>query len=276
MAMATSGIGEGKLEQLKTMFLDVYTCSVNDEGVCTRGNSGWGALRYPGNHAFLAAIWAEASGDTSLDEFIFNQVDYIMGSNNAGQSFIVGFCEGCTSEVHLPHHRNVFLRDDNPDDSAKAFMEIPERNRQFGYMVGGTWNSSEYVESVMQYQFTEGGIDYNAGLVGALGYIVSRLDPADTAAMVETRFQKQSRIRKKNVLAVRYGADGWSISTEYGMPIISLELFDRLGRCLYSKRGIAETRFFFSTSIRQGSGVYTLRVRFADRRYVTRPLCTLR
>ena len=105
----------------------------------------------------------------------------------------MGFCSGCSKQALHPHHRNVYLRDDNPDDSAKRNMTIPGRNRQFGYMVGGTWNSSEYKDEVTEYSVTEGGIDYNAGLVGALGYIVSRLDPADTTRMVGVAQRKAGR-----------------------------------------------------------------------------------
>jgi hypothetical protein len=48
-------------------------------------------------------------------------------------------------------------------------------------MVGGNRNSSQYVESIQDYAQSEGGIDYNAGLVGALAYIVSKNAPADTS-----------------------------------------------------------------------------------------------
>jgi len=168
------------LEKMKSLFISKYTGSVNEEKVCTKGNSGWGALRYPANHAFVTALYSSAMKTEENDQFIYDQVDYIMGANNAKQSFIVGFCSGCSKSPQLPHHRNVFLRDDNPNDGAKASMTIPDRNKQFGYLVGGSWTSSSYKESVIDYAMTEGGIDYNAGLVGALAYIVSKLSPADT------------------------------------------------------------------------------------------------
>jgi hypothetical protein len=60
-------------------------------------------------------------------------------------------------------------------------MTIPEKNKYFGYLVGGTRESNAYSESVTDYTTTEGGIDYNAGLLGALAYVVSKLAPADTS-----------------------------------------------------------------------------------------------
>jgi len=160
-------------------FVKKYTDpgNINGEKVTTLGG-GWGQLRYAGNTAFSVALYSLAKDITQYDQFIYDQIDYVLGNNTARRSFITGFCEGCSGSPQLPHHRNVFLRDDNPDDNAKAQMKIPERNKYFGYLVGGTRNSSSYTESVTDYTTTEGGIDYNAGLLGALAYIVSKLAPA--------------------------------------------------------------------------------------------------
>ncbi|MCL1967066.1 MAG: glycoside hydrolase family 9 protein [Fibromonadales bacterium] len=178
-AMAAPADKDSLLRLMQKEFVDKYTNpgNINGEKVTTLGG-GWGQLRYAGNTAFSVALYSLAKDITQYDQFIYDQVDYVLGNNNAKRSFITGFCEGCSGSPKLVHHRNVFLRDDNPDDNAKAQMTIPERNRYFGYLVGGTRNSSEYAESVTDYTTTEGGIDYNAGLLGALAYIVSKLDPA--------------------------------------------------------------------------------------------------
>jgi len=167
-------------------FVKKYTDpgNINGEKVTTLGG-GWGQLRYAGNTAFSVALYSLAKNTTQYDQFIYDQIDYILGKNDAKRSFITGFCEGCSGSPKLPHHRNVFLRDDNPDDNEKAKMTIPERNKYFGYLVGGTRTSSSYTESVTDYQTTEGGIDYNAGLLGALAYIVSKLDPAPDIPPIE-------------------------------------------------------------------------------------------
>jgi len=160
-------------------FVKKYTDPNNIESEkVTKLGGGWGQLRYAGNTAFSVALYSLAKKITQYDQFIYDQIDYVLGKNNAKRSFITGFCEGCSGSPKLPHHRNVFLRDDNPDDSEKAKMTIPERNKYFGYLVGGTRVSSSYTESVTDYQTTEGGIDYNAGLLGALAYIVSKVAPA--------------------------------------------------------------------------------------------------
>jgi hypothetical protein len=158
-------------------FVAKYTNAgnINSEKVTTLGGN-WGQLRYAGNTAFSVALYSSAKNITQHDQFIYDQVDYILGSNTAKQSFVVGFCEGCTKSASKPHHRNVFLDDRNIEN--KNSLTIPERNRYFGYLVGGNRQSGSYVDDVEDYQNTEGGIDYSAGLLGALAYIVSKEAPA--------------------------------------------------------------------------------------------------
>jgi len=259
LAMATCGVDEKRLDQLKSTFVDAYTGSLNGEGVCTKGNSGWGALRYPGNHAFIVAAWSQAKKDATLESFIYKQVDYILGANNSNQSFVVGFCEGCQKSPVYPHHRNVYLRDDNPDDAAKQGMTIPARNEQFGYLVGGTWNSSGYKESVTDYAMTEGGIDYNAGLVGALGYIVSKLDPADTAHMVGIahRNSRENRAQTtKSAVMVKKAVGGWHISMTNGSQVARVVVIDSRGRVLFAKQPVSNSCMVASHLL--GTGVCSI------------------
>ena len=181
VAMAVPENKNDLLDAMKSKFITRFTGTVNAEKVATTGNADWGALRYPANHSFIAALYQNAKSVNDYDQFIYNQVDYILGENNSKQSFVVGFCEGCTKQATKPHHRNVYLNDQNPNAQGMSALTIPERNKSFGYMVGGSFTSSSYQDNINSYQYTEGGLDYNAGLVGALAYVVSKLDPADTS-----------------------------------------------------------------------------------------------
>jgi len=178
VAMAVPGDKDALLNAMNSTFITRFTGQTNAEKVATTGNSGWGALRYPANHAFIAALYQDAKGTNNYDQFIYDQVDYILGKNNSKQSFVVGFCEGCTKKATKPHHRNVYLNDEDRDAQGMSALTIPARNEFFGYMVGGSFNSGDYKDDINNYQYTEGGLDYNAGLVGALAYIVSKVDPA--------------------------------------------------------------------------------------------------
>ncbi|MDA3882236.1 MAG: glycoside hydrolase family 9 protein [Bacteroidales bacterium] len=175
LALLGDTYGETLLEEFALM----YKAAVSDEGLYTGGDATWGPLRYNANAAFIVGLWQKYNNATSVDQFIYDQIDYILGSNSADFSFVVGFnragCGSCNSAQH-PHHRNVFLSDDimaNQDN-----LVIPTRNAQHGYMIGGSRNPS-FTEDIGDYQTSEGGIDYNAGLVASLGYIISMNNPVD-------------------------------------------------------------------------------------------------
>lgn len=157
-----------------------------ETGISNLGG-GWGEMRYLANVAFIAALYSSAAGTNQYDEFIYRQIDFILGDNNAKRSFLAGFTEnpagftGTMRGVSRPHHRNVFLRDfDNWNDynSQKGQLQIPERNRYFGYMAGGRRNSNSFNDNDDDFTATEGGIDYQAGFLGALAYIVSKSSAA--------------------------------------------------------------------------------------------------
>lgn len=160
--------------------INIYMSNVQSDGQFSKGNTSWGPLRYNGSSALLVALDAKLNGkQTNTMKFIYDNIDYILGKNASNQSFIVGF--GAKSPK-FPHHRNVYLRDDNPSDANKASMTIPSKNAQFGYMIGGTRTVSNFKDNnPNDYTFSEGGIDYNAGLVGALAYINAELAPVDVS-----------------------------------------------------------------------------------------------
>ena len=259
IATCVPSLRDTMLQIMKKTFVEYYLNSVNGENVCTKGNNGWGALRYPANHALIVALYSRAMGISTNDQFIYDQVDYIMGSNIAKQSFITGFCEGCSKEPKLIHHRNFFLRDDNSKDDEKEKMVIPQRNRYFGYLVGGKWASNEYTESVTNYATTEGGIDYNAGLVGALGYIVSDLLPADTSKMGPVANEKRT-VPLKNQFGTTLFSYGGVLTLTPGRneQITKVTLLTPSGKVLYKKNFSTGERLVIPVG--QTSGLYLVKV----------------
>ncbi|WP_028981407.1 glycoside hydrolase family 9 protein [Sporocytophaga myxococcoides] len=161
-----------------------YLTNVQADGQFAGGNTSWGPLRYNANTALMVALWQKLNGtDATPHKFIYDNIDYILGKNSSNLSFIVGF--GSKSPLH-PHHRNLFLRDDNPTDAIKMTFPIPTKNKQAGYMVGGTRNAGSFSDDLVNVLHTEGGIDYNACLVGVLAFINSKLDPVNTAKFGKT------------------------------------------------------------------------------------------
>lgn len=221
------------LNGMKTLVTSYEGRASGEAGLSTQG-SDWGFLRYPANQAFAMALYVTAGGTGLSDptKFIHDQVDYILGSNNAKQSFLVGFCSGCSNEPKHPHHRNIFLNDNNPTDAEKQAMVIPARNKFFGGIVGGTKTSAAYpaADIVTGYQYTEGGIDYNAGLVGALGYMVSKLAPVDTS-----KFGTSSSVRARRAsdLDLRIARSGDAVLFSAPREVSSLEVLSADGRSVW-------------------------------------------
>lgn len=162
----------------RSLVTQFYINNTQTDGQFKDGNVSWGPLRYNANSAMMVALDAKLNGkQTNTMKFIYDNIDYVLGKNASNLSFVVGF--GAKS-VKFPHHRNVYLRDDNPTDAVKRQFTIPAKNTQFGLLVGGTRSPGSFNDDLVNYTYTEGGIDYNACLVGALAYINSQLAPIDT------------------------------------------------------------------------------------------------
>lgn len=162
-AFALAKLGDAHGIEVLNLLCDKQKDRPNSEGVI-QVPTNWGPLRYSANAAFSLALQHAIAQDGEIHSALQGTVDYIFGDNSANQSFVVGF--GSNSPRN-PHHRNVF----------NGGGSIPTRNVQHGYMVGGSYNPGSFPDEIDNYQTSEGGIDYNAGLVGALGYIISILDP---------------------------------------------------------------------------------------------------
>ena len=149
-----------------------------------KGNQ-WGALRYPANQAFIYALYDKLMGVEEINPYTLYNVEYIMGKNGKNQSYIVGFGDKFPLK---PHHRNFFRTDIKDLDKEQYKMPNLDKNYkfvQFGYMVGGSLKDGEYSDESTAYSTTEGGIDYNAGLVGALGYLNAKINPVNDVSSPE-------------------------------------------------------------------------------------------
>ncbi|MCU0417877.1 MAG: glycoside hydrolase family 9 protein [Cytophagaceae bacterium] len=153
--------------------------SRNGLGIYNAHGGGWGALRYNANASFLIALYAKLNNDysTATMNLIYADIDYIMGRNGSKRSYVVGFTPaagGPFLSPQYPHHRNVYLRDDNPGNA--TVLTIPTKNQQLGALVGGKRDGT-YNDDRSDYVNSEVCVDYNVGLVGALGFINWRLAP---------------------------------------------------------------------------------------------------
>ncbi len=182
-AYLMAAIKESSYSSKATKVLDFYVNSMYkpSSGYVLRKEGhyhNWGTLRYPANQAFVYALYSKLMGDKELNPYALTTIEFILGKNPTNTSFVVGFGD---KHPVIPHHRNFFRYDGNN----MANIPVPDKNYkfiQFGFMVGGdgaTLTSGSYSESLSDYERSEGGIDYNAGLVGALGYINSIVNPVN-------------------------------------------------------------------------------------------------
>ncbi len=124
--------------------------------------STWGSARYNAAAQLCALVYSKYTGRTEFAEWAKSQMDYIMGDNPMGYSYIVGFPTPQQSAKH-PHHRAAH-------GSKTNNMTTPTEHRHvlWGALVGGPDTDDVHNDVTTDYVYNEVAIDYNAGLVGAL------------------------------------------------------------------------------------------------------------
>ncbi|MBN1699952.1 MAG: glycoside hydrolase family 9 protein [Spirochaetales bacterium] len=133
--------------------------------------SNWGALRYATTAAFLAFVWSDddsvgtASKKATYREFAEKQLNYVLGDNPKGGSYMVGFGE---NPPQHPHHRTAHC-------SWLSMLDVPTFHRHilFGALVGGPDSNDIPNDDVRDYTLNEVADDYNAGFVGSLARMYS-------------------------------------------------------------------------------------------------------
>jgi len=88
-------------------------------------------------------------------------------------SYVVGFGDNYPK---FPHHRAASGRLEGPP--ADETKNDPQRHILYGALVGGADINDEYYDDIDKYVYSETGLDYNAGLVGALAGMSNILDKA--------------------------------------------------------------------------------------------------
>ncbi|HRU39750.1 MAG TPA: glycoside hydrolase family 9 protein, partial [Candidatus Goldiibacteriota bacterium] len=124
-----------------------------------------------------------------------NNVDFILGTHGAiagspgapeGRSFVVGYTNPdypAAGSVQHPHHRAAFGKTSTADTDWVTENSnpgsIPYKYVLKGALVGGPQSTcSNYNDKIDDYVANEVGIDYNAGLVGAIAYVIAIENPA--------------------------------------------------------------------------------------------------
>ncbi|WP_285632645.1 glycoside hydrolase family 9 protein [Lentzea sp. NBRC 102530] len=127
----------------------------------------WGSLRYAANTAFAALTYSDwlstrdSARARTYHDFGVRQINYALGDNPRGASYVVGFG---VNPPRNPHHRGAH-------GSWADSIQEPATSRHvlYGALVGGpSTNNDAYTDSRSDYVMNEVALDYNAGFTGAL------------------------------------------------------------------------------------------------------------
>ncbi len=120
----------------------------------------YGSARYDTAAQLEAMVYAKETGDMTFVEWSRGQMDYIMGNNPMGRSYIVGYDleNGACHPHHRASHGSTTLNMDDPADQTHVL---------WGALVGGPDAIDWHRDLTKDYIYNEVAVDYNAAFVGA-------------------------------------------------------------------------------------------------------------
>ena len=131
-----------------------------NEGLAWRNN--WASVPLAGSTAFLAELYSDTvEYNQSYSDFATGQVDYILGDNPAGFSYMIGFGD---NYAQRPHHRGSAGSQGLNDGMT------PNDYILHGAIVGGPSEANDYAHNDVRNDWisNEVGVSYNAPVAGAL------------------------------------------------------------------------------------------------------------
>jgi len=124
----------------------------------------WGSARYNAAAQFTTLLFARDFPDDpatpALVDWARRQIDYILGDNDLGKSYVMGYTD---SYALQPHHAAGHA-------SIYGLPGVPEENRHiiWGALVNGPNSDGTHVDERDDYGQNEVTIDYNGALVAAI------------------------------------------------------------------------------------------------------------
>lgn len=120
----------------------------------------WGSARYNTAAQLIALVYDKYNNNgqpSTYSDWAKGQMEYLMGDNPLGRSYIVGYN---ANSAKYPHHRAA---------SGLTKCEDPDEHRYvlYGALVGGPDASDKHNDITSDWTYNEVTIDYNAAFVGA-------------------------------------------------------------------------------------------------------------
>lgn len=120
----------------------------------------WGSARY-NTAAQLAALvydkYVNNGKPGESSEWAKGQMEYLLGNNNDGKAYVVGFSDNA---ARFPHHRAC-------SGLTKCEDTAEHKHVLYGALVGGPDADDKHIDETKDYIYNEVTIDYNAAFVGA-------------------------------------------------------------------------------------------------------------
>lgn len=121
----------------------------------------WGSARYNCGAQLCSMVFQKYYPDrTDIAGWARSQMEYIMGNNPMGYSYIVGYGDAYAKH---PHHRAAH-------GSTTNNMNVPPEHKHilWGALVGGPDSMDYHVDLTTDFVYNEVAVDFNAAFVGAL------------------------------------------------------------------------------------------------------------
>lgn len=138
------------------VFADELKFELDNQGGLKEGTynaNGWGASRYNCAKQMNSYLLADGDVNSSFAKGAKYQIDTILGDNNTGYSFLLGYGDKWPTHIH---HRAA-----NPGGEGITSAQNPSaKYTNYGMLVGGL-DGSGYEDHADRYQYTEGALDYN-------------------------------------------------------------------------------------------------------------------
>jgi hypothetical protein len=127
--------------------------------------SAYGSARYNSAGQFVALLYAKLFADdtaagSAIRPWARKQMDYILGKNPLGKSFMMGYTNKyCLQPHHAAGHASIW-----------GYLDKPVENRHiiWGALVNGPDGEDHHVDNRTDFGSNEVTIDYNVSLVAAL------------------------------------------------------------------------------------------------------------
>lgn len=130
----------------------------------------WGCARYAETSAFISAVACDTilkGKDTkAYEQFYEDQINYVLGDNPAGQSYVVGYGD---KPAHNAHHRTAHASWKND-----IYTPVQNRHTLYGALVGGPTQDGSYEDDRNNYINNEVATDYNAGFTAILCKMIDK------------------------------------------------------------------------------------------------------